>query len=86
MYKNTQPYMYDTHDWISILVLTISLITIFDIITGFDFLLHQLNDLSLDTPNASEVLGNFIARAIADDCLPPAYVQNHQNITDTKAL
>lgn len=53
---------------------------------GFDFLLHQLNDLSLDTPNASEVLGNFIARAIADDCLPPAYVQNHQNITESKAL
>lgn len=53
---------------------------------GFDFLLQQLNDLSLDTPNASEVLGNFIARAIADDCLPPAYVQNHQNVTDAKAM
>ena len=42
---------------------------------GFDILLQQLDDLSLDTPNASEILGNFIARAIADDCLPPAYVQ-----------
>ena len=53
---------------------------------GFDILLQQLNDLSLDTPNASEVLGNFIARAVADDCLPPSYVQNHQNLKEIQAM
>ncbi len=56
------------------------------LLIGFDILLLQLNDLSLDTPNASEVLGNFIARAVADDCIPPAYVQNHQNLTEASAL
>lgn len=42
---------------------------------GFDELLELLPDLILDTPNADIVLGNFIARAIADDCVPPIYLQ-----------
>lgn len=33
-------------------------------------------DLILDTPEAPVLLGNFIARAVADDCLPPKYVTN----------
>lgn len=41
---------------------------------GFDLLLAQLPDLILDTPDAPHVLGNFLARAVADDCLPPKYV------------
>lgn len=41
---------------------------------GFDMLLNNLPDLILDTPDAPHVLGNFIARAVADDCLPPKYV------------
>lgn len=28
----------------------------------------------LDTPDAATVLANFLARAVADDCLPPRYV------------
>jgi len=28
----------------------------------------------LDTPEAPTILGNFIARAVADDCIPPKYV------------
>lgn len=63
-----------------------SLVNSREISTGFDILLKQLNDLSLDSPNAPEVLGNFIARAIVDDCLPPAYIQNHHTITDPKAI
>ena len=55
-------------------------------LSGFDELLTQLGDLSLDTPNAPEVLGNFIARAVVDDCLPPAYVDNHVQTTDSQAL
>jgi programmed cell death protein 4 len=41
---------------------------------GFDMLLSNLPDLILDTPDAPHVVGNFIARAVADDCLPPKYV------------
>jgi programmed cell death protein 4 len=33
-----------------------------------------LPDLVLDTPDAATVLANFLARAVADDCLPPRYV------------
>jgi programmed cell death protein 4 len=44
---------------------------------GFDHLLDQLNDLSLDTPNSPTLLGQFIARAVADDCLPPKFLSDH---------
>ena len=49
-------------------------------------LLEELSELSLDTPDAAEVLGNFMARAVADDCLPPAFISNHINTTETQAL
>jgi hypothetical protein len=38
-------------------------------VAAFDYLLRQLPDLILDTPDAADVLGNFMARAIADDCI-----------------
>lgn len=41
---------------------------------GFDMLLNSLPDLVLDTPDAAHLVGNFIARAVADDCLMPKYV------------
>lgn len=44
---------------------------------GFDALLRNLNDLVLDTPDASEMLGKFIARAVADDALPPIFVKKY---------
>lgn len=50
-------------------------------IAGFQTLLDDLDDLALDTPEAYEYLGKFIARAIADDCLPPAFVANHNEGT-----
>lgn len=46
-----------------------------DIQKAFDMLLSNLPDSILDTPEAPHVLGNFIARAVADDCLPPKFVQ-----------
>ncbi|XP_021003270.1 programmed cell death protein 4 [Parasteatoda tepidariorum] len=49
-----------------------------DIAAGFDNLLQSLPDLILDTPDAATVLGNFIARAVADDCLPPKFVQSYK--------
>ena len=42
--------------------------------SAFDHLLHQLPDLILDTPDAPEILGNFLARSIADDCIPPKFL------------
>lgn len=48
-------------------------------IPGFDILLNNLPDLILDTPEAPTLLGNYIARAVADDCLPPKYVTNPEN-------
>ncbi|KAG0432980.1 hypothetical protein HPB47_020344 [Ixodes persulcatus] len=42
---------------------------------GFHLLFKSLPDLVLDTPDATTVLGNFLARTVADDCLPPKYVQ-----------
>lgn len=47
-------------------------------LSAFERLLQNLPDLTLDTPDASVVLGNFIARAVADDCLPPKFVMSHK--------
>lgn len=46
-----------------------------DIAQAFDCLISNLPDLILDTPDAPTVLGNFLARAIADDCIPPKVIQ-----------
>lgn len=42
-------------------------------------MLNNLPDLILDTPEAPTLLGNYIARAVADDCLPPKYVTSPDN-------
>jgi len=42
-----------------------------------DALLRNLNDLILDTPDAPQLLGKFIARAVADDALPPKFVDSY---------
>ena len=48
--------------------------------------LNELSELSLDTPDAAEVLGNFMARAVADDCIPPAFIADNSDLTETQAL
>ena len=45
-----------------------------EVACGFDQILRQLGDLELDTPDVTDAVGNFVARAVADDCLAPAYV------------
>merc|ERR1712241_1177554 len=45
---------------------------------AFDFLLRQLSDLILDTPEAPTVIGNFMARCIADDCIPPKFLHSYK--------
>ncbi|XP_043239002.1 programmed cell death protein 4-like [Amphibalanus amphitrite] len=49
-----------------------------DITRGFETLLASLPDLVLDCPEAPVILGNFLARAIADDCLPPKFLTSHK--------
>jgi len=53
-----------------------------DIVKGYDMLLTSLPDLLLDTPDAPILLGNFIARSVADDCVPPKYVTQHDNVEE----
>ncbi|XP_016949218.1 programmed cell death protein 4 [Drosophila biarmipes] len=49
-----------------------------DIEKGFNMLLANLPDLILDTPEAPIMLGNFMARAVADDCIPPKFVDKSE--------
>ncbi|GAB6023316.1 hypothetical protein CHUAL_008119 [Chamberlinius hualienensis] len=53
-----------------------------DIAKGFDYLLHNLSDIVLDTPEAPVILGNFIARAVADDCLPPKFLAEYKGVIE----
>lgn len=46
-----------------------------DFVRGFDLLLKNLADLTLDNPDAPEKVGTFIARAIADKVLPKVYLE-----------
>ncbi|GAB2289432.1 Peptide chain release factor 1, mitochondrial [Dionaea muscipula] len=45
---------------------------------GFILLLESADDLSVDIPDAVNVLALFIARAVVDDILPPAFVKKVQ--------
>lgn len=57
-----------------------------DIGKAFDYLLRQLGDLILDTPEAAVILGNFMARAIADDCIPPKFLLSYKgHVEDPEA-
>jgi hypothetical protein len=44
---------------------------------GFIQLLKCADDLALDVPDAATLLGDFLARAVVDDVLPPALVRVH---------
>jgi programmed cell death protein 4 len=41
---------------------------------GFEILLSRVEDLYNDVPNILEYLSSFLARAVADECLPPAFL------------
>ncbi|CAH1970618.1 unnamed protein product [Acanthoscelides obtectus] len=55
-----------------------------DISKAFESLLANINDLMLDVPDAPTVIGNFIARAIADDCIPPKFIHTMKEKSDQK--
>jgi len=50
-----------------------------DMEEGFDILLDSLDDLSTDVPDARVMVANFLARAVVDEVLPPAYLSEQNN-------
>eukprot|EP00593_Proboscia_inermis_P000460 CAMPEP_0171299204 /NCGR_PEP_ID=MMETSP0816-20121228/8019_1 /TAXON_ID=420281 /ORGANISM="Proboscia inermis, Strain CCAP1064/1" /LENGTH=479 /DNA_ID=CAMNT_0011774835 /DNA_START=52 /DNA_END=1491 /DNA_ORIENTATION=- len=46
---------------------------------GFDILLESLTDLMIDAPDAKSIVGAFLARAVVDEVLPPAFLSKHKN-------
>ncbi len=61
-----------------------SLVFLTNPFTAFDYLLKNLPDLVLDTPDAATILGKFMARAIADDCIPPKFLHSYKGHVDTE--
>lgn len=53
-----------------------------DLARAFDKTLRELPDLILDTPEAPQMLGSFIARAIADHALPMAFLDRYKGKVD----
>jgi len=51
-----------------------NVITHTKIVEGFTTLLERIEDLRLDIPSAPEFLSMFLARAVVDDLLPPAFL------------
>ncbi|KAJ0257631.1 MA3 DOMAIN-CONTAINING TRANSLATION REGULATORY FACTOR 2 [Hirschfeldia incana] len=47
---------------------------------GFNKLVTSADDLSVDIPDAVDVLAVFVARAIVDDILPPAFLKKQMNL------
>lgn len=50
-----------------------------DVSKGFEILLDSLDDLRIDIPDAKAIVGCFLARAIVDEVLPPAFISNRNN-------
>ncbi|MBN3280341.1 PDCD4 protein, partial [Polyodon spathula] len=53
-----------------------------EISRAFDKVLKDLPDLILDTPEAAQMLGQFIARAIADHALPMNFLDRYKGRVD----
>lgn len=53
-----------------------------DMARAFDKMLKELPELILDTPGAPQMLGQFLARAIADHVLPMAFLERYKGTVD----
>uniref|UniRef100_A0AAY4AHG3 Programmed cell death protein 4 n=1 Tax=Denticeps clupeoides TaxID=299321 RepID=A0AAY4AHG3_9TELE len=53
-----------------------------DVESSFDKLLKALPDLVLDTPGAPQLVGQFIARAVADQILSSSYIESYKGRVD----
>jgi programmed cell death protein 4 len=47
-----------------------------DFLWGFSHLLGSLPDLTIDCPNAVELVSKFLIRATTDEVLPPSFLEN----------
>mmetsp|Transcript_36320 Transcript_36320/g.108949 ORF Transcript_36320/g.108949 Transcript_36320/m.108949 type:complete len:195 (-) Transcript_36320:643-1227(-) len=50
-----------------------------DMEQGFTLLLDSLEDLVIDIPDAKTMIGSYLARAVVDEVLPPAFLSNRNN-------
>lgn len=46
---------------------------------GFEVLLDSIDDLAIDIPDAKAMVGSFLARAVVDEVLAPAFLSNRNN-------
>mmetsp|Transcript_22044 Transcript_22044/g.32203 ORF Transcript_22044/g.32203 Transcript_22044/m.32203 type:complete len:449 (+) Transcript_22044:141-1487(+) len=51
-----------------------------NIADGFELLIESLDDLSIDAPDAKGIVGAFLARAVVDEVLPPAFLSNRTGV------
>ncbi|AAC25511.1 Similar to apoptosis protein MA-3 gb/D50465 from Mus musculus [Arabidopsis thaliana] len=51
-----------------------------EVYRGFNKLVASADDLSVDIPDAVDVLAVFVARAIVDDILPPAFLKKQMKL------
>ncbi|CAN8304397.1 unnamed protein product [Cochlearia groenlandica] len=51
-----------------------------EVCRGFNKLVASADDLSVDIPDAVDILAVFVARAIVDDILPPAFLKKQMNL------
>lgn len=56
-----------------------------DMKKGFADLVSSLDDLSLDVPDATDLVALFACRAVADDALPPAFLLHFEGESGTTA-
>ncbi|XP_023676346.2 programmed cell death protein 4b [Paramormyrops kingsleyae] len=57
-------------------------LTLADVEHAFDGLLRELPDLVLDTPDAPQLVGQFIARAVRDQILSKSYIDSYKGKVD----
>lgn len=58
----------------AVAVLSENVLSVDDFAKGFERLFELADDIELDTPQAKELLSKFLARAVADECLPPSFL------------
>mmetsp|Transcript_1357 Transcript_1357/g.1972 ORF Transcript_1357/g.1972 Transcript_1357/m.1972 type:complete len:383 (+) Transcript_1357:97-1245(+) len=52
-----------------------------DVAKGFERLFEMIDDLQLDAPNAKNVVAAFLARAVVDEILPPAFLSDRMVVS-----
>jgi len=50
-----------------------------EMVSGFEIILDSSDDLCIDIPDAKGIVGCFLARAIVDEVLPPAFISNRSS-------